>query len=161
MDPTQTGATSSNASSNASSNTSGSNGGGAASNNGGTQAAGSYTGTSGTTGNSGTSGTSGTTGAHDAREKLMGDMKTVINDAETWLKSSAHQTGEEVRAARTKFETTLQTAKSDLMKLEERMLARTKDAARMADEYVTDNPWKAVGLGAAVGVICGMLISHK
>ena len=34
-------------------------------------------------------------------------------------------------------------------------------AAKATDEYVKDNPWKSVGLGAAVGVVIGMLIARK
>ncbi len=112
-------------------------------------------------GNGGTQAASSQSGNQEAREKLMADMKTVINDAEAWLKGSTQQTGDDFRAARAKFEATLQTAKTDLMKLEERMLMRTKDVARKTDEYVKENPWKTVGLGAAVGVICGMLIARS
>ena len=34
-------------------------------------------------------------------------------------------------------------------------------AARATDDYVKENPWKAVGLGTAVGVVIGMLIARK
>ena len=100
-------------------------------------------------------------GHGDAREKLMNEMKNVINEAENWLGSTASQTGEDMRAVREKFETTLQTAKTDLMKLEANMMARTKLAAQATDTYVNDNPWKSVGLGAAVGVILGLLVARK
>ncbi len=40
------------------------------------------------------------------------------------------------------------------------LLAKTREAAKATDEYVHDNPWKAVGIGAAVGVIVGMLIGR-
>jgi ElaB/YqjD/DUF883 family membrane-anchored ribosome-binding protein len=111
-------------------------------------------------GNGGVQPASSPSGNQDAREKLMADMKTVINDAESWLRTSGQQTGDDIRTAKAKFEATLQTAKADLIKLEQQMQARTKDAAKATNEYVKDNPWKAVGLGAAVGVICGMLISR-
>jgi ElaB/YqjD/DUF883 family membrane-anchored ribosome-binding protein len=34
-------------------------------------------------------------------------------------------------------------------------------AAKATDAYVRDNPWKAVGLGAAIGVVIGLLIARK
>lgn len=100
-------------------------------------------------------------GNGDAREKLMSDMKTVIIDAENWLKTSASQSGADMRAVKEKFEATLQTTKTDLMKVEANMLAKTKLAAQATDTYVKDNPWKSVGLSAAVGVIFGLLITRN
>ena len=70
-----------------------------------------------------------------ARDQLLSDLKTVIQDAEAWLRHSGHLTGEEFKAAKVKFERTLVKAKED--------------------------PWKAVGLGTAVGVVIGMLIARK
>ena len=38
---------------------------------------------------------------------------------------------------------------------------KAKEAARATDDFVHEHPWKAVGIGAAVGVIVGMLISRR
>jgi ElaB/YqjD/DUF883 family membrane-anchored ribosome-binding protein len=115
-----------------------------------------------------TSGNGGDSGADlsaqsggEAREKLMSDMKNVIHDAEDWLSKTGAQSGEEMRAVKQRFETTLRTAKTDLMKLEANMMARTKLAAQATDTYVKDHPWKSVGLGAAVGVVFGLLIARR
>ena len=97
----------------------------------------------------------------DAREKLMDDMKNVINEAERWLGSASSRSGEEMRAVKEKFESTLDTAKTDLIKLQANMTARSKVAAQAADTYVKDNPWTSVGLGAAIGIAMGMLIGRK
>ena len=96
-----------------------------------------------------------------ARDQLMSDLKSVIQDAESWLRNGSQMTGEELANARAKFERTLSSAKADLIRLEETVVQRTKDAARATDEYVTENPWKSVGIGAAVGVVLGMIIARK
>ena len=36
-----------------------------------------------------------------------------------------------------------------------------KAAARVTDEYVHDNPWQAIGIGAAVGFLAGLVISRR
>jgi ElaB/YqjD/DUF883 family membrane-anchored ribosome-binding protein len=115
------------------------------------------------TGNGGDSGADLGThgGAGEAREKLMSDMKNVIHDAEDWLSKTGARSGEEINAVRERFESTLQTAKSDLMKLEANMIAKTKLAAQATDTYVKDNPWKSVGLGAAVGIVFGLLVARR
>lgn len=95
------------------------------------------------------------------REKLMSEMQAVINQAENWLRSAGAATNDEFRSARAQFEATLSTAKGELMELEHRVIDSTMDAAKATDEYVHANPWKSVGMGAAVGIICGLLITRK
>ncbi|KQV35337.1 MULTISPECIES: DUF883 family protein [Massilia] len=96
-----------------------------------------------------------------ARDQLLSDLKTVIQDAEAWLRHSGHLTGEEFKVAKAKFERTLVKAKDDIIRLEEAAVEKAKVAAKATDEYVKENPWKAVGLGTAVGVVIGMLIARK
>ncbi|WP_075794686.1 DUF883 family protein [Massilia putida] len=96
-----------------------------------------------------------------ARDQLLSDLKTVIQDAEAWLRHSGHLTGEEFKVAKAKFERTLVKAKEDIIRLEEVAVEKAKVAAKATDEYVKENPWKAVGLGTAVGVVIGMLIARK
>lgn len=95
------------------------------------------------------------------RDQLMSDLKSVISDAEQWLRNGSQMTGEELAAAKAKFERTLINAKADLIRLEEAVVERTKVAAKATDEYVHENPWKAVGIGAAVGLALGVLISRR
>ncbi|MEJ7805415.1 MAG: DUF883 domain-containing protein [Telluria sp.] len=95
------------------------------------------------------------------RDQLMSDLKTVIQDAESWLRNGSQMTGEELAMARAKFERTLSGAKADLIRFEETVVQRTKDAAKATDEFVTENPWKAVGVGAAAGILIGMLIARR
>ena len=96
-----------------------------------------------------------------ARDQLLSDLKTVVHDAEAWLRHSGHLTGEELKAAKAKFERTLVAAKENIVHLEETVVEKTKVAAKATDEYVKENPWKAVGLGTAIGVVIGMLIARK
>lgn len=95
------------------------------------------------------------------RDQLLSDLKNVISDAEHWLRNSSHLTGEDLKAAKAKFERTLVKAKDDIIRLEEAAVEKAKVAARATDDYVKENPWKAVGLGTAVGVVIGMLIARK
>ena len=97
----------------------------------------------------------------DASERLMNDLKSVIGDVENWLHDAQEHGADGMAEARSQFEESLRTAKTDLLKLEDSMVARTRLAAQQANVYVKDNPWKAVGLGAALGVIAGMLIARK
>lgn len=96
-----------------------------------------------------------------AREKLMDGLKTAIGEAEHYLSDAAEQVGGATSEVRARFEDTLRTARSDLRKLEDSVIARSHEIAQSADVYVRDNPWKAVGLGAAAGVLLGVLITRR
>lgn len=94
------------------------------------------------------------------KEKLLQDFHVVVQDAEELLRATAGQAGEKVSAARERIQENLVAAKARLAAAEEAVAAKTKRAAKATDEYVHENPWKAVGIGAGVGLIIGMLISR-
>lgn len=94
------------------------------------------------------------------KEKLMQDLRVVVSDAEELLRATAGQTGEKVAAARERIQENLTAAKARLIVAEEAMAAKTKQAAIATDEYVHENPWRAVGIAAGAGLIVGMLISR-
>lgn len=95
-----------------------------------------------------------------SKEKLMQDLRVVMADAEELLRATAVQAGEKVSAARERIQENLAAAKVRLAAAQETVVARTRQAANATDEYVHENPWKAVGIGAGVGLIIGMLISR-
>jgi ElaB/YqjD/DUF883 family membrane-anchored ribosome-binding protein len=92
------------------------------------------------------------------QEKLATDLKAVVTSAEELLKVTADQAGEGYANARKKVERTLRVAKDELADIEYNAVKQAKHAARVTDEYVHDKPWQAIGMGATVGVIVGMLI---
>ena len=95
-----------------------------------------------------------------SKEKLMQDLRVVVGDAEELLRATAGQAGEKVSAARERIQENLVAAKVRLIAAEEAVVARTKQAAKATDQYVHENPWKAVGIAAGVGLVVGVLISR-
>ncbi|HEX9172262.1 MAG TPA: DUF883 family protein [Telluria sp.] len=96
-----------------------------------------------------------------ARDQLINDLKTVVQDAQAWLSHGGQLTGDELKAARAKLERTLSNAREDLAHLNETVVARTREAAKATDEYVQEHPWKSVAVGAAAGLLLGLLISQS
>jgi len=95
-----------------------------------------------------------------SKEKLMKDLRLVVSDAEELLRATASQTGEKVASARERIQESLVSAKARLVAAEEAVVAKTKQAAKVTDEYVHENPWKSVGIAAGAGLLVGMLISR-
>ena len=100
-------------------------------------------------------------GTEASRDKLVQDFKLVIADAEELLRATAAQAGEKVSAARERIEDRLHTAKIRVAEAEEALRVRTREAARVTDEFVHDKPWHAIGIAAAIGLVVGMLIGRR
>lgn len=101
------------------------------------------------------------TAENASTQKLMEDLSAVVTDAEELLKATASQTGDRIMAARARAEESLKVAKMRIADAQEAVLDKAKAAAKQADTYVHDNPWKAAGIAAAVGVLIGALISRR
>ena len=95
------------------------------------------------------------------KEKLVQDFRVVVADAEELLRATASQAGEKVAVAREKVQESLRRAKVKLAEAEEILIDKGKQAARVTDEYVHDNPWSAVGIAAGIGFMIGLLIGRR
>jgi ElaB/YqjD/DUF883 family membrane-anchored ribosome-binding protein len=94
-------------------------------------------------------------------EQLIADFKVVVADAEALLKATANQGGEKLAEVRAKAEESLRVVKARMAEAQAALLARTKAAAKATDAYVHENPWKAVGVAAGVGLVIGLLIGRR
>ena len=95
------------------------------------------------------------------KDKLMGDLRVVIADAEELLRMTADEVGESAAAVRARIQTRLNHAKEDLLQLQQTVVARAKAAGLAADEYVHENPWRSIGIGAGIGLLVGLLIGRR
>lgn len=92
--------------------------------------------------------------------KLMQDLRVLAADAEALLRATAEQTDERVSAARGRMQNSLAVARESLASAQETVVVKTRQAAKVTDEYVHNNPWVAMGITAGFGVVVGMLISR-
>lgn len=95
------------------------------------------------------------------REKLMADLRQVIADTEELLRMSASEVGDSAAEVRGRIQSRLQAARVELGELQELALTHAKAAGQATDAYVHENPWKSIGIAAAVGVIVGLLITRR
>lgn len=92
---------------------------------------------------------------------LITDFKVVVTDAEALLKATANQGGDKLAEVRAKAEESLRIAKARMADAQAALLAKTREAAKATDVYVHENPWKAVGVAAGVGLVIGLLIGRR
>ncbi len=95
------------------------------------------------------------------KDKLITDVKLVIADAEELLRATAGQAGDKMAEIRAKAQDRIASAKIRLTELESIVVDKAKQAGRVADDYVQDNPWRSVGVAAGIGFIVGLLIGRR
>jgi len=96
-----------------------------------------------------------------AKGRMAGDFRTMINDSEDLLKAAATVSGEGFAVARSKFEEKLRRAKATLADASQPVFNRAKETAAVTDDYVHGNPWTAVGVAIAAGVLIGFLAAKR
>jgi len=95
------------------------------------------------------------------KEKLVADLKVVVADAEEILRATAGAAGDKVAEMRSKIESRLREAKLRLADIEAAVVDRAKAAATATDDFVHEQPWKAVGVAALLGLALGVLIGRR
>ncbi len=84
-------------------------------------------------------------------DDLRAELKTLADTLEEVLNSSADKSKEEMGKLRSKAESALKESRARLGETSEAILRQTRETAARADDYVRENPWTGVGIGAASG----------
>lgn len=95
------------------------------------------------------------------KAELVAEFKTVIADAEALIKATANQGGERIDQLRSQAEASLASAKDKIEDLHEDLVEKGREAVKATDDYVQENPWKAVGIAAGIGLVIGLLVSRR
>lgn len=96
-----------------------------------------------------------------SREALARDLKRVVADADDLMKEVATSSATEFAARRAGIEARLAEARSRINDLRVSAAQSACKAADVANDYISKNPWKAIGCGAAAGFIVAFLISRR
>jgi ElaB/YqjD/DUF883 family membrane-anchored ribosome-binding protein len=94
---------------------------------------------------------------HAAKDQLAQDLKAVVADSEILLREVGTELSERGKQARARLAATVESCKASYGQLQE----KTKAGARVADEYIHDNPYRVIGIALGVGLIVGLLATRK
>ena len=95
------------------------------------------------------------------KDKLLADVRTVVEDAEKLLRKAKSTGVERYDAVRAELEDRLSDTIVRLQEVQEELTTRARHAARATDVYVHENPWKSMGVVAAAGIIIALLFSRR
>jgi ElaB/YqjD/DUF883 family membrane-anchored ribosome-binding protein len=94
------------------------------------------------------------------RDKLVSDARVVLDDVEALLKQAAGATGQQAQELRERAADALGRARLKLHDAQVAVGENAKLAARATDDWVHAHPWGAIGVGAGVGFLVGLLVAR-
>ena len=85
------------------------------------------------------------------------DLDRISGYAHDLISATADLTGEKVGEARERLNEALEQGKETYEEVREQALSNV----RVVDDFVSDNPYAAVGIGVAVGIAIGFLLRGR
>ncbi|MBA2780193.1 DUF883 family protein [Billgrantia kenyensis] len=101
----------------------------------------------------------------ETTRQLKEDLHQLTSTIEELVSATADDSRGNIKELRERAEKRLKETRDRLEARGERLYGEARDSmhhqADAADRYVHDNPWTSIGVGAAVGVVIGMLIGRR
>jgi ElaB/YqjD/DUF883 family membrane-anchored ribosome-binding protein len=89
------------------------------------------------------------------------DMKSLVKDAQELFHEATSATGEKADALRSKGLNLLEVALTKAQDVQTAALDTGKELASTTDDYVQENPWRAVAISAGIGLLIGLAMGRK
>jgi len=70
-------------------------------------------------------------------------------------------TVDQFESARERVQNAFQQGKEQWMQIQDQAVQYSREAAQQTDKYVRENPWQAVGIAAAIGLVAGLIIRRR
>jgi len=105
--------------------------------------------------------TQASTVIEDQTNTLAHDFQDVVTDAQELLETMGSEGGAKISDVKKRVQASIDAARKQLGELQVSVTEGAKAAATTTDQYVHDNPWSAIGIGAAFGVLVGYLLARR
>ena len=92
---------------------------------------------------------------------LAREFRNFVTDVEDLIKATTNLTGEDLNKAKAKLSQRIATAKESVEEVGENLANRARKTAESTNAYVHEQPWTAIGAGAAAGVLVGYLLTRR
>jgi ElaB/YqjD/DUF883 family membrane-anchored ribosome-binding protein len=89
--------------------------------------------------------------------KLHDDLQKLISEAESLLRTTAVESGEQAAEVREQAQDTIRSMRTRLSSLEKDLSGRVK----LVDTYVQENPWAAVALAGGLALLVGVMLGRR
>lgn len=94
-------------------------------------------------------------------DTLAHEFDVFISDVENLLKETADLSSEEFAEAKARINERIATARESVSQMGETVARTARKTVAKANQEVHDDPWKAIGGAAALGLLLGLLVSRR
>jgi ElaB/YqjD/DUF883 family membrane-anchored ribosome-binding protein len=92
---------------------------------------------------------------------LSQEFENFLADFDTLLHATADLSGEELKEMKAKLHEKVEEAREFVEDTSEDLERRARKSASRVNHEVHDEPWKAIGVGAALGLLLGLVVSRR
>lgn len=89
------------------------------------------------------------------------EVHSFIADIEDLVTSATSLTGEELARAKARLSARVTAAKQSVEKMGGAIADQARQTVKATDGYVHEQPWQAIGIGAAVGLLVGFVLARR
>jgi ElaB/YqjD/DUF883 family membrane-anchored ribosome-binding protein len=89
-------------------------------------------------------------------DKLVKDLRLVVQDAEDLIRATAGEVNEKTKQARARLSQTLEKAKGTAQELQ----VKAAEKAKVADEVIRQHPYQSLGVAFGVGLLLGVIANR-
>jgi ElaB protein len=97
--------------------------------------------------------------AYDSR--IDDDLALLSDTLEEVLRSSGDPADQKYLELKERAEQALEEVKNRVSQASDSYYYRAKQAIYRTDDYVRERPWQGIGVGAAVGLVMGLLLARR
>ena len=90
-------------------------------------------------------------------DKLVTNLKRVVQDSQELLQASAGAVGDKAHDLRDRLAKTIESARDTCRRVEEKAV----QGAKVTDKVIRDHPYQSIGLAFGLGVLIGVLVTRK
>lgn len=89
------------------------------------------------------------------------EFQSFVADMEDLIKASTSLTGDDLARARANLAARVAAARTFVEEMPGAISDRARHTAKVADGYVREQPWQAIGITAVVGLFIGFLLGRR
>lgn len=89
------------------------------------------------------------------------EFEKLLSDIDSLLHIAAELSGEELKEVTHKLQSRVTEAKESVVDIKDGLERKTRKSAAKLNREVHDEPWRAIGVGAALGLLIGLVVARR
>lgn len=102
-----------------------------------------------------------TTQTTDSQNSTQNELEKLVAEMRTLMANKNLDSVPEIKALRDRLDEGMHNVRDAAIRAAQEAANQAKDAARAADRYAHDEPWRVAGAALAVGALVGFLLARR